>query len=115
MRGGLGKAAALMWTIAATIAVTLVLVVIVINFHTPEKKIEHQVRHLYRVTDPQFEREMGTLLGPAILAGNQITPLQNGDEIFPAMLKAIRAAKSTINFETYIYWSGEQARSSRRR
>ena len=95
-----------MWTIAATIAVTLVLVVIVINFHTPEKKIEHQVKHLYRVTDPQFEREMGTLLGPAILAGNQITALQNGDEIFPAMLKAIRAAKSTINFETYIYWSG---------
>jgi cardiolipin synthase A/B len=49
---------------------------------------------------------MGTLLGPAILADNEITALQNGDEIFPAMLKAIRAAQFTINFETYIYWSG---------
>jgi cardiolipin synthase A/B len=99
--------AALMWTIIATIAVTLVVTVIVINFHTPEKRIQHQVRHLYRLNDPQFEREMGTLLGPAILAGNQIAALQNGDAIFPAMLKAIRAAKYTINFETYIYWSGK--------
>jgi cardiolipin synthase A/B len=96
-----------MWTIIATIAVTLVVTVIVINFHTPEKSVQHQVRHLYHVNDPQFEREMGTLLGPAILPGNQITALQNGDAIFPAMLKAIRAAKYTINFETYIYWSGK--------
>jgi cardiolipin synthase A/B len=95
-----------MWTIAATIAITLVGVVIVVNFRTPEKKIQHQVQHLYGVVDPQFEREMGTLLGPAILPGNKITPLQNGDEIFPAMLKAIRAAQQTIDFETYIYWSG---------
>jgi cardiolipin synthase A/B len=98
--------AQLIWTVAATIIATLVVVVLVINFHTPEKKVQHQVRHLYAVFDPQFEREMGTLLGPAILADNKITALQNGDEIFPAMLKAIRAAQSTINFETYIYWSG---------
>jgi cardiolipin synthase len=95
-----------MWTVAVTIIATLVVVVLVINFHTPEKKIQHQVRHLYGVVDLQFEREMGTLLGPAILADNEITALQNGDEIFPAMLKAIRAAQFTINFETYIYWSG---------
>jgi cardiolipin synthase A/B len=94
-----------MWTIVAAIGATVV-VVLVINFHTPEKKIQHQVRHLYGVMDPEFEREMGTLLGPAILPGNQITALQNGDEIFPAMLKAIRAAQHTIDFETYIYWSG---------
>jgi cardiolipin synthase len=95
-----------MWTIVATIAVTIVVVIVVINFRTPEKRIQHQVRHLYGTTDPQFEREMGTLLGPAILSGNRITALQNGDEIFPAMLAAIRAAKHTIDFETYIYWSG---------
>ena len=33
--------------------------------------------------------------------------LQNGDAIFPAMLEAIRGARRNINFETYIYWSGE--------
>lgn len=95
-----------MGTIAATIVATLIFVVLVINIRTPEKKIQHQVHHLYGVVDPQMEREMGTLLGPAILTGNRITALQNGDEIFPAMLKAIRAAQSTINLETYIYWSG---------
>ena len=106
MASGQSKAA-LIWVIATTIAVTLIVSVIAINLHRSEKEIHHQVRHLYGVTEPQFEREMGTLLGPAILEGNQITALQNGDEIFPAMLKAIRAAKSTIDFETYIYWSGQ--------
>src|ERR1700733_15823441 len=96
----------LIWTICATTAATLIAAVVGINFHTPEKKIQHQIKHLYGSLDPQFEHEMGTLLGPAIVAGNQIQALQNGDEIFPAMLAAIRAAKSTIDFETYIYWSG---------
>jgi cardiolipin synthase len=93
-------------TIVACIVATFVAVVLVINFRTPEKEIQHQVRHLYPVVHPQFEREMGALLGPAILPGNTIVALQNGDEIFPAMLSAIRTAQSTINFETYIYWSG---------
>jgi cardiolipin synthase len=34
----------------------------------------------------------------------------DGDEIFPAMLGAVAAARSTINFETYIYWSGDIGR-----
>jgi cardiolipin synthase len=95
-----------MWLIAGAVLATLIVVVLVVNLRTPEKKIEHQVHHLYGIVDPQFEREMGTLLGPAILPGNQITALENGDEIFPAMLKAIRGAQHTIAFETYIYWSG---------
>jgi cardiolipin synthase len=53
---------------------------------------------------------MGVLLGPAIVGGNRVTALQNGDEIFPAMLEAIRGATQTISFETYIYWSGEIGR-----
>jgi cardiolipin synthase len=32
--------------------------------------------------------------------------LQNGDEIFPAMLGAVRASQSTIHFSTYVYWAG---------
>lgn len=59
-----------MSTITVTIVATLALVVLVVNFRTPEKKIQHQIRHLYSIADPQFEREMGTLLGPAILPGN---------------------------------------------
>ena len=33
--------------------------------------------------------------------------LTNGDQIFPAMLAAIRGAARRISFETYIYEAGE--------
>ena len=46
-----------------------------------------------------------------MLEGNTITALQNGDEIFPSMLSAIRSATLSITFETYIYWSGEVGRA----
>jgi len=32
----------------------------------------------------------------------QVKPLRNGEEVFPAMLEAIRGARRTIHFETYI-------------
>ncbi len=69
--------------------------------------IQYQIEPKYSVQDPQFFRSMGQLLGPPIVAGNRISGLVNGDQIFPAMLEAIRGAKESINLETYIYWSGE--------
>jgi len=71
-----------------------------------QQKIDYDIEHLYSVRDPQFLRSMGQLLGPQFLPGNRTTGLINGDEIFPSMLEAIRGAQKTINFETYIYWSG---------
>jgi cardiolipin synthase A/B len=41
------------------------------------------------------------------VGGCRAAELLNGDAIFPAMLDAIRAARETITFETYIYWKGE--------
>ena len=96
-----------MLTIILTISITLTLVLLVLNIHTPEKSIRHQVEHCNTISDAGFRREMGALLGPAIVAGNRVTALQNGDEIFPAMLRAIKEAKHSITFETYIYWSGD--------
>ena len=84
--------------------------VIALNFVGGEKRIERKLEHRYAIGDPQFQRELGTLLGPPILTGNRVANLENGAEIFPAMLEAIRQAKRTINFETYIYWSGEIGR-----
>ncbi|HJR18029.1 MAG TPA: phospholipase D-like domain-containing protein [Gemmatimonadales bacterium] len=82
------------------------LVLLVSNLTTSEKKIEQEIEHLYGIDDPQFARSLGTLLGPAILPGNRVTALINGDSIFPALLDAIRGAKQTVSFETFIYWSG---------
>ena len=72
--------------------------------------IQYRIEHQYGVVDPQFLRSMGQLLGPPIISGNRITGLVNGDQIFPAMLEAIRGATQSINLETYIYWSGEVGR-----
>jgi cardiolipin synthase len=97
----------MLWTIAITALATLLVVVLSLNFVAPEKKLERKIEHRYAVSDPQFRREMGVMLGPAIVPGNRVTDLENGDEIFPAMLAAIRGAQKTITFETYIYWEGE--------
>ena len=83
---------------------------IVVNFATGEKEIERHVERVYALDDPQFARELGVLLGPPFVQGNSATALLNGDEIFPPMLKAIREAKASITFETYIYWSGDIGR-----
>lgn len=93
--------------ILATIVITLIVVLVYVNFAGPERKVETEIPHLYSVDDPQFLRSMGLMMGPAIVDGNKATELINGDAIFPAMLQAIRSAKKTVLFETYIYWSGE--------
>jgi cardiolipin synthase len=86
--------------------IAIVATVVVMNFMSAEKQIERSLEHKYGVGDPQFLRELGTLLGPAIIGGNKVGNLENGDQIFPAMLDAVRGAKESISFETYIYWSG---------
>ncbi len=86
--------------------VLLLLLLLLINVWSPRKRLDHQIRSFYSTRDAQFVRVMGSLMGPAILEGNKVTPLQNGREIFPSMLEAIRSAQHTITFETYIYWSG---------
>ena len=99
-----------MFIILASVLATLIIVLIATNFTLGEKKVRRDMQHLYTVHDPQFQRAMGVMLGPTIVAGNRIDALLNGDQIFPAMLQAIRAAEHTITFETYIYWSGEVGR-----
>lgn len=93
------------WTLLLTVAATLVLGVLALNFMPGEKQIERQLARQYDTADPQFRRSLGVLLGPPIIEGNQVEALLNGDQIFPAMLEAIRGAKKTITLETYIYWS----------
>lgn len=90
----------------ATAGVTLAAVVVAMNFSHREKRIGRRIKRLYSAADPDFARAMGVLLGPAIVGGNRFEVLLNGDRIFAAMLAAIRGAKKTITFETYIYWSG---------
>jgi cardiolipin synthase A/B len=89
------------------IAAGLFFLLILANVWSPRKKVQHEIVSLYDAEDPNLRRTMGSLMGPSILPGNRVTGLNNGEEIFPAMLKAIRNAKNSITFETFIYWSGK--------
>ena len=90
--------------------VTGVLATQAFNSFTPER---HELHGALSGTPPvdsaDFALTMSGLFGSNLLGGNQITTLINGDEIFPAMLEAIEGATTSINFETYVYWSGEVA------
>lgn len=92
--------------IAVTVALTLVVILVIANLTSGEKKIGHKIERLYASDSPQFIRSMGLLLGPPVVGGNRFKALVNGDEIFPSMLEGMRSAQHTITFETFIYWSG---------
>ena len=96
--------------VVLTAVVTLATVLLVQNWTGAEKKIEQKLPRLYESDDGEFRRSLSALLGPQIVEGNKVETLLNGDQIFPSMLAAIRGAKSTITFETYIYWSGSIGR-----
>lgn len=42
--------------------------------------------------------------GASFRPGNRFTLLQNGDEIFAAMLAAIKGARTSVNLLTYVFW-----------
>jgi cardiolipin synthase len=94
------------WYLLGAAAATAVVFLAFVNLHTVTPAVR-EVDHLYGLGSPQFKRSMGTLLGPALLEGNKVDVLLNGDQIFPAMLAAIQGARRSITFETYIYWSGK--------
>jgi cardiolipin synthase len=94
-----------MWIILGLVAGALIVLAIA-NLSSSAKTVDHEIEHLYPAGEPQFVRSVGSLLGPGIVRGNTVRALCNGDEIFPAMLDAIRSATRTICFETFIYWSG---------
>ena len=93
--------------VAVLVGLLLAVILLYANLASSERRVEDPLPHLYTTADSQFVRTMGTLLGPPFLPGNRVTTLLNGDQVFPAMLRAIRSARRTITFENYIYWSSQ--------
>ncbi|MFV0131925.1 phospholipase D-like domain-containing protein [Streptomyces sp. HMX87] len=58
----------------------------------------------------RIRRRLERLIGIAATEGNDLVALRNGDEIFPAMLGAIRSAEHTVDMMTFVYWKGDIAR-----
>lgn len=55
---------------------------------------------------PEFGRLLESLTGSPVRCGNRVEILLNGDQIFPSMVEAIASAQHSIDFSTYIYWTG---------
>jgi cardiolipin synthase len=79
---------------------------IIANLMPERRDLQQPLPHRLAASDAQFRTSMAALFGSNVLPGNRIDTLVNGNEIFPAMLQAVRDARNTITFETYIYWRG---------
>jgi cardiolipin synthase A/B len=94
------------WALTAMF-VTMIGMLIYANLLPLKKELQFQIEMSDSVRSEHFEKILGQLMGPYFVDGNTVKTLRNGNEIFPAMLKAISLAKKTITFESYIYWSGQ--------
>jgi cardiolipin synthase A/B len=70
----------------------------------------HYVSPDVSVGEPAFVRMLEAHTDAPLTSGNRAQVLLNGDEIFPAMLAAIREAKTTITFANFVYEKGDIAR-----
>jgi len=59
-----------------------------------------------QVGESAFVRAMEAHTMSGLVAGNRAEVLVNGEQIFPAMLAAIRAARTTITFANFVYEDG---------
>ena len=100
------------WSLLAAGIVGAAVAMLVYTLLPGAKKLDRQVERLYGVEDPQFLRAMGVLLGPAIVPGNRVETLLNGDEIFPAMLAAIAARADDHVRDLHLLVGRRSARSS---
>src|SRR6185295_3063695 len=62
------------------------------------------------LSDPSFSATMAAHLDAPVMPGNRVDILLNGEEIFPAMLEAIRGARKSITYAQYLYKGGTIAR-----
>ena len=62
------------------------------------------------VGHPAFVTTLEAHLGTPVLGGNRATALLNGDEIFPAKVAAVRAARASINYAEYFWAEGDVGR-----
>lgn len=95
------------WLVYVAVALIATLLTLLIINLTPEPRVLRSiVPHRFDASDPQFARTRSSFSQGHMFHSNAVQTLVNGDEIFPSMLQAIQAAHSTVDMETYIYWSG---------
>jgi cardiolipin synthase len=65
-----------------------------------------QLRSAIAADDPRSAAYLAALSGAPVTIGNRFQILNNGDEVFPAMLDAIDRARQRVSFETFVFEQG---------
>jgi cardiolipin synthase A/B len=99
------QAPAWLLALAVFLGAAIVLGVLFIRRDT----VEYYLDHKFTVEDPEFFPSAHALADPLPIAGNKIELLHNGKMIFPAMLEAIKGARESVNFEAFLFHSGQVA------
>jgi cardiolipin synthase len=97
------------WKILGIVVISLLTVALLVTgfgiAFLKRAVVDYRWQHDFSTSDPSFFASAHALADPLPLEGNSIQLLHNGDEIFPAMLKAIQGARSSINFEAFLFYS----------
>jgi cardiolipin synthase len=76
----------------------------------PVEQLPHSLSDPEIPTDSRdFAVALAVNLNAPLVTGNRLVLLRNGVEIFPPMLEAIERARESVNFLTFIYWTGDIA------
>lgn len=105
--GQAAKDSSKMW---AFIALLIVATILAFLFTPTEESPEYGLDHEFAIESEEFLPSITGVTDTPFLPGNRIEIYNNGDEFYPAMLKAIQQAQQSITIEAYIYWAGETGR-----
>jgi cardiolipin synthase A/B len=93
----------------AVIAVVIVAAAIAVVLAIAQDQQTLQIRSAVAADETASVSYIAALVGAPVSRGDTFDVLRNGDQIFPAMLAAIDAARERISFETYIFEDGSVA------
>ena len=68
-----------------------------------------ELRSAVAADDEDAPEYLAALVAADLVTGNEYEVLDNGDQVFPAMLAAIDNARQRVSFETYVYEKGKVA------
>ncbi len=101
----------ILFSVAATIALSISAAVFYFNASPKPKRITEAVSSPHAVGSEGFRHAMGVLIGTPILEGNSVEVLAGGEAIYASMLEDISAAESTITLESYEFWGGKVSKA----
>jgi cardiolipin synthase len=93
-----------------TLSAAVRLLALVVTLAACARVHPHVALPALRLGEPSFFPTLEAYAAAPIVGGNAVDVLLNGEQIFPAMLEAIRGAEKTITYAQYFYEDGPVSR-----